>query len=624
MEVNAQAFSDTQAFHDAIDKAIDPAGGVRVSGLIDGQALPCSKVQALDVVHCPELTYLDLSRCPAGLHLLIIDCPKLQLVVLPDGGSGAVVHLDAGDGPGEMLFTGLLDGFDACWRGQTVALERPREALPLEGLRIEPAVPAEIEPDLSLLSEVEAAVVPCWSERLGAALPDNRLRQLVIADGRGLASELALCNRVDMESLQIEDAGSLTRLVANAPVSRLTLTGARQLAEVNARGRHLAIRGDGDLDKAGEALTIEGNWQQLLLEAMAVTSLSCRDADALEVAALPHLQNLDVHPLTQVSLGRDVGHFADLTGQTALRASALSECLDKALKGHAGAARLIQHWADSDGDWNRLKVLQLLAARLEAGGCSADMAWNLRCLLMVDNDLDPGEEDTELAGLDDRARVLKQAGNRWVWSFPSDQYREGWLADLSIYLHCRHLPAARRFEQLLANTLVPRHLATLAEWLMQHDEDPAGLRVILERSLVRLIRGHRQHGWSESSWSPSWNIPGVGRDSRWRGLPWQFRDSVSEDYRLLVQAAIRLGNGRMAEALARLGGWLPDHALALRMLRALASHGQDKARARLLRLAKTTPTLKDHERAEWIQAALRPPQSRLFSTEEQWQQALPV
>lgn len=590
MELNAKNLSLNE-----LEQAIDASGGLRVSDVADGQALPCSGLQALDVVDSPDLTLLDLRQCPPGLHLLVINCPNLSHVALPRSGSGAVVHLDCGARARRVEFSGLVAAFDACWEGASVALDRAREAAPLDGVVLEdPCGWEDVPRRLTLFDGVEGCVMPAWPRQFPLA-GEHSLRHLVVLDGSAMGPEARIENRVAMEAVVIRNAPGLARVSARQPVDRLRLAGVPELASVTASGRILDVFGEAPDGKAARdsdpSLVVHGQWDQARVESLSVAELDARGAGVLSIAALPWLSRLRMDTSCALEIGRGVTRFAGFAKQGRLTAGGLMSCLEQAMAGDAGAIHLIRHWAGPGTNArNRLVVLQKALALAEAGTVSLGQAWRLRCALMADDlggaDLIPEDEAPHAASSVPRnwedLRVRKVlSGNIWQWHFPDELYRDGWLADVRLFWLCRAEDEAQGVrDRIEEGRLTLRQVAALAECLMQgHAPGAEALfRAAIDKGLAYRARQLEKPG-TGIPWSIWLDLHGTdwrfGGERAWSG---------EADLQLLVTAACRWRDRALADRLVALARRAPGPAQALAIHERLVAHGHVPARRELLKL----------------------------------------
>jgi hypothetical protein len=343
------------------------------SAIIHGETL-----QALGIQDCAALERLDLSRCFSLSWLGVSGCPRLRLLILPDNGCGAELHIDFGAAPPNLRIAGAIADLDCCWTGGTAVAP---------GRRRPPLRSAYLGPLGDELPQQAELLMLTGGDAVGPLLDLSSQRTLLEAVLSGLPAIEGLRLPAWTRAAMIQDMHDLSTVTLTAAES-LRIERAPRLAEVRGNGERLAI-----LHSALTApLHVNGAWQ----------AVTVHDGGRYGVLA-PMADDL-VAPRVINGPGAE---------------GAVRTLLADAVNGSSDASAAIFVWCRQArtprGTLAALQALQYLAeAGLDPRAC-----WRIRCELKLRQGLSRG----------------------WRWQLPTDQHLRGWVADLHLWLACQPKPA---------------------------------------------------------------------------------------------------------------------------------------------------------------------------------------
>jgi hypothetical protein len=429
-------------------------------------------LRCLDLVDCPHLIELDLSGCRPDLHLTVRGCPDLAVIRLPRvADTGAVVHLDRGTQLGPLQILGHLASLDACWDGGQFATQ--------SGAAKAVFANAYLGPWLETGLFADHGVLVLWGELPRSLdLPDEAVtRELVISGAPGLASLTAGC---PLAALTVVDTPALTTVSLSAGVGRFRATRAPALSRIDGAGR-TAVLADGS--GAAQGLTLPDHWHALRLSESPVEQLVAPHLDTLALVSCAHLRHVTRDAATATSVVGATRAAGLGIERLRLDASAMRHLVWAARDGDTEAAALLGDWcgeaAHPRGWLDALTVFADLAHQ----GLDPAWLWGLRCGLHARANRWSADDESALD-------PIELAVTRWHWDLPEDLAQRGWDADLALWLACRELPWAQRFQRLLARTGRPRHLATMARARLDETTDAASAALI-DRCLKQALGNAR-------------------------------------------------------------------------------------------------------------------------------------
>jgi hypothetical protein len=280
-----------------------------------------------------------------------------------------------------------------------------------------------------------------------------------------------------------------------------------------------------------------------------------------------------------------------------LDASALRHLAFAARQGDTEAGQLLGAWcAEATHPRGWLDALMVLA---ELADLDFDPAWlwSLRCRLHARCNRAAGDGEH---AVDPAAMAL----NRWNWDLPHDLAQRGWDADLALWRVCRHLPAAQGFQHLLAQTGQPRHLATMARYLLTHDARDAGVEPLYACLIQALCNARPQRKIRGPHGVKHHAPPEVSHE---RYMAGDYLESV-------LQCAVARRDRTLANALAQyVGAMLPPEP-QIPLLARLLRLGIIEARPTLMQLAaQLRAEQAPQPAANALAAALSPVDQPLFA-----------
>ncbi|MGB7756734.1 MAG: hypothetical protein WBL23_11770 [Salinisphaera sp.] len=429
-------------------------------------------LRCLDLVDCPHLIELDLTGCRADLHLTVRDCPDLALLRLPRVlDTGAVVHVDRGTQLGPLQILGHLASLDACWDGGQFATE--------SGAGRELFANAYLGPWLETGLCADHGVVVLWGELPGRLnLPDEAVtRYLHVSDAPGLVSLTVGC---PLAALTVADTPALTTVSLPASVGRFRATHAPALSRIDGCGRR-AILADGS--GAAQGVTLTDHWHALRLSESPVEQLFAPHLDTLALVNCANLRHVTRDAATATSVVGATRAAGLGIERLQLDASAMRHLVWAARDGDTEAAALLGDWCGEATHRRGWLDALTVFADLARQGLDPAWLWGLRCRLHA-------RANRWISDDEEAFDSIELAVTRWHWDLPQDLAQRGWDADLALWLACRDLPCAQRFQHLLARTGRPRHLATMARACVDEATDAASAALI-DRCLKKALRNTR-------------------------------------------------------------------------------------------------------------------------------------
>ena len=551
------------------DLTLDRLGGATLQVSDDDVAVRLRerRLRFLHFIGGRALRELDLSRCPGDIDLVLQDCPKLARIRLPEKGAGAVLHLDLSGGLPEVEVLGPVRALDACWQGGAFVAEAPKNSAAFRNAYI--GSRALVQPNCELAVQVGDA------PRMGTELvvdASSPLRQLVVVGNS--AQRLRIESKRGLDLLTVTDCADLSVLEARAPLGRVRFEACRAIRQVSGEGRVLSfVRGS----VAAAGVAVEGAWRHVALSDSDAQRLACPKAEQVLIRNCSDLREaeLPIHALVSIS-GRsrlDVGGIVRLS----LDGRAVASLLREAEQGGDVMATL-RHWCShARRPRDYVETLQALAA----SSASADMLWELRCLLHA-------RAARPKSAVENLPEPQAFARERWSWRFPADLYQDGWDADTALWWRAWREESAAELEAMMQ---AQPPLPAVAGWvraLMRQTAVEDAARALL-RQAVRQAEPDRQ-------------APGEEQEMQ------EVRACES-----FIQAAVALRDVALADAVVARLEALPSPWSRLNPLAALAACGHAQARTALMMLSQGGhPGL----RSQALSLALAPVRSTALAAEE--------
>ncbi len=520
------------------------------------------RLRFFHLAHCSQLLELDVSACAESPHITIERCPNLRRIRVPDGGDGAVIHIDAGDAPPVVAVSGPVRLIDACWAAGQFDAEARRRQPPFRDAAVGLMPGPGEKPELLVLAgrgHDESVLELGW----------DGLRQVVVTDLP--VQQLALLD--PLERVWLERCAELSLVEGSEPIHRLRVTDCSGLSQVTGTGHSLRLHRSGT-----GTLRVTGEWQQfsaaeteaVALEGLGLSRVMLRDCPSLirgRLASGAHLRLSGDCRLTLPDIGR-----------LELDERAVAGLLERLADGDRDARDMLYEWCGQPvRPRQALDAIKALAR--VADPAEAEQLWLLRCRLHAANNL--GEQ----WGGDRHA--LRYGRLAWEWRFPHDLSQEGWNADLRLWNVCRRTSTeARACDRLLARGQQLSALVGLVQLLLDTDSPDAELRLLLLQGLSR------QHAPPGPSHGPN-AYPHHGLER-------------------LLQGVVALRDQELADALLGRIVRTVNPVAQLNMLGTLTAFGHTGARARLMALGqhfgRDTPGL----RARAVGLALAPVRTPIF------------
>ena len=516
-------------------------------------------LRALDIHHSPDLETLDLRGCPTGLHIGIRHAPRLTRIRLPDDGTGAVMHIEGQQHAPVLTVEGAVDEIDACWkygRFRLVTHGRP----PWQGVAI----------NTRGTRSTEAAVIAGDADLARHLMRRNRaLRDLHLLDV-ALPERLRLDRLTRLHALHLTRCQGASKFRLPERLQRLVLREHPDICRIDGGGRVLHAK-----RCRATSCTVSGVWSQVLFERTPVWFLDAPLARAVELRGDPGVGTLSITDDVRLTVYQSrypalqgAGVFTPKRGGD----RAIDHLLRRLAAGdndvHEALWRLLAEPA-KPAEW----LHRLLALAGAIGTLAPATLWQLRCRLHA-------AQLMRLQWEDDAPTVLRKAGRRWRWHFPTDRSREGYTADLELAAVAADTSEASPFFELLQAIDQPEQLAAVAD-AVQHARNRG--ETPLPAFVTALHAG----------------TPRACRHLRRR------RRAVTTDYLLtLVHGAVLVGDADGAEAIRRFATEQCDASAQLRVLLTLVDHGCRRARSDLWQLA--TATTDDALRQRAQRGALTP------------------
>jgi len=471
------------------DLELTEAGGawLALDAGVRSATVRCPELTAVDLVCSPDLEQIDLSGCVEGLAFTMSECPRLERLVLPSTGPGAVLHLAFGPRLPQLVATGRIADVDLCWMDEDhpppgpglwgadegLGPLRGRERRePLRGLaitRVGGAIP----------DDVEFVVLVAGGDVETLRLPPQ-VREAMIADAPALRA-VCLAPPARLAAVELGSLPVLDELVGRARVEQLRVEDAPNLARVDWSGRRATIVRSG-----GPALLIDASLREVLLGESGVRELDARFVDELHLRGCSALRRVVVAPEGRVAVS-GYSEIVEVEGAATLEVEevTLQQIVRGAFQADGGLRAAVLDWLGRrHGRTACLEAVQILHA-CSTRGWSLPQLWEQRCALHA----------RACGGQDD--------GQRWTWRFPRDLADRGWEADLQLWRRCRDVARAtsiRAFEGptwtdpveyrfALAASSEPHHLLAMANaaWRLADAGEPTG-------DLVALLVEALEHG----------------------------------------------------------------------------------------------------------------------------------
>lgn len=548
---------------------------------LDDPALRC-----LDVHNCPHLKYLDISQCRADLHLTVRGCPSLSRIRLAlEHQTGATVHIDFGEELHPLKVIGRISELDACWTDGRFATSRAANKVTLDNAYIGPWE------DMAVFAKHELVVFQ------GKHRPDSTLhlaaedvvRELIILDCPALET---IKGGPHLEALTLENPKALKFISLSRGVGHLRVSHAPQLTDIQAQSCSVVLVDD---TGAAKGLALEGDCRHLALTDSGIERLDAPGVTNLELISCSALRYVKLHPLASTSVvgaTRAVGLGLE---RLRLDESAVRDLAWRSREGDAEACQLLLDWcaeADNRKAWlDALTVLDELADQ----GFDKDWLWALRCRMHARCNRSRGRNTNK------RSDPLALARRVWHWDLPHDLAQRGWDADLRLWLACGSLPGAQGLERLLSRTNRPRHLATMARYLLKQSEAGDTEHTIYQ-SLCDALRQARPLA---NTRGPK-NYLGKSKAEEESFLISDYLDPV-------LQCAVALRDRALAEALHHYANQCLEPRRRASILARLLKLGLIEARQSLMQLAPEARAVGDtHLAADVMGMALSPVEHALF------------
>lgn len=530
-----------------------------------------TRLRCLDVVNCPQLTDLDLSACQSEFHLTVQSSPALRRIHLPAAGQ-AIVHIDFGEKLQPLIINGAIERVDACWFHGSFASQN--RDLVLNGVQVTPV--------LENAGPHELQVVYGDQQPRAFIGEESHMRELLALDCQWHSVK---SQATQLRTMQLHALPQLTDLTQSMRLGRVNITQAPQLKHLALSG-HTLLLADGC---ANETLTIKGHWRFFRLSHSTLTRLHSPDTTELSLhqcsklaeAALDRVVNVNVEGPTCLSglglhrLKLDVTAIRDLTR--------------RACEQDFSARQFLWVWCgEADDKASRLAALEAMA---EVCQDERDLAslWNLRCRLHVRSNR-RFTDDTD---------PLSHAKHHWNWSLPHDLEQLGWDADLQIWLACRELPEAQECQSLFARTHRPRHLVTLARWLITHPKQAKNS--CIHRCLHDALVGYRGPRPLKKQ--------GVFSNNQRRSYE---HGEVQDLLAQVGQALVLLRDKAMAEGLVRYAYGELEAGDQVALLGRLLSLGLTSARSELMAIAASPEAAYRKVASDAMGLAMMPVEKFLF------------
>jgi hypothetical protein len=533
----------------------DRQGGVAVRGH-PGEILTLTdrRMRCLDLVNCAELRFLDLSACRPGLSLTVSGCPELRRIVLPPGGEGAVIHVDAGDRAPCLDVKGAVASLDACWQDGEFALASPcEECGPFAGCRVDDS----LRDGVTFLREALVVVGDREMNRFHLP-PESPVRQVQLVAAAEL--DRVLLEGPALERMVLRDCPRLRVVDIRTPIRTLRIERARDLRRVEGDGHALTLaKGSGHVD--GVALT--GLWEHAAVTESHTVELNARQVARLLLRGCSDLRSLRTSDETVLSLSGQCAPAGLQVDRLNLDERAIEALLRQIAAGATEARQALLGWCDT-ARRPKTRLLALIALLgLARQGDDPAALWTLRCRVHLRSAC-PGKQKLT----DDEA--LAHAARAWSWRLPDDLYQQGWDADLQLWLLCRHTDVAKPFRSVIPFGAGLTGAAAVARELLR--QQVAGSMDSELLALLRLAVAGPRAGGRAPHLHPWWHhSPSLGA-------------AEMDELDQLVQIAVALRDADIADALIECQSRLSLEQ-RINLLGGLAAFGHQAARVHLIRLA---------------------------------------
>lgn len=484
---------------------LDSSFGTHVAG-IEEATWRCNdtRLRSLDVADSPALTALDLTDASGLEHLTIQGCPALVTVHLPML-ARVTLHVDTGRAEPALRVMGGLEHIDACWEGGRFSADCEDLAPWQHALVGDADVVGHGDQAADLLVVLgDVATEPEEAREVKISSPN--LRHLLLVGSHGLERLEVSPEAERLETLRIEHAEALERVVLNRKLLQASFQHARRLAHLEGATDTLSIKRSTQRDVG---LELTGHHRVVRLVACSMKKLAMSHPCHLLLMRCHRLRQLQAPQATRV-------HYHDLLPPR------LEE--QDQLRVDEGLARQMRRYF-VDGEPRALDELKslmprmagrrqavhalILLERLADDGVDPSRLWALRQELMARHVFG------HLSSLDTPWPTLLSASRRlWLWNLPRDLAFEGWAADYRLWLRACEADdkEAQRYGRTMLHTCLDDvegpAVRTVIDHVIRHRtiHNPNAVR-LLHKLLFRLpSRARKQLGFAQQlpdamSWS---------------------------------------------------------------------------------------------------------------------------
>ena len=520
-------------------------------------------LRALDIHRSPQLETLDLTACAPGVHVGIRQAPRLRHILVPTGGHGAVIHVDAGRHAPVLFVTGAVDEIDACWQHGRFRLAAPGLP-PWQNVALNTA-PADT---------AEAVVLATDTGPLVSAFhANNALRDLHLLD-QALPDDLDLAHLPHLSAVHQRRCTGARRITLPNGIQRLTITDQPDLAAITGSGHVLHVT----RTPAAEC-SLHGLWSQALFDDARIRVLHAPLVRALELRGHPGVGSIHVDAGVRLTLKQPhpVIHADAVVTPVQDAGFAVDGLLKRLARGDDTAWEPLCRLCDPPATRGE-RFHRLLSLAGAVGTVNPQRLWRLRCRLHA------GQAHRTPHRVNEKQAIAETARRwQWHWHIPQDRVREAFAADLHLAAAVSGTAIAEPFFRLLAKAHRPEHVAALAD-------------------AVQRARSRGRRPLPTYTRTLHTAIPRCCRR-----LPRRRRAIDIDTVLSLIHGAVLTHNAEAAEAIRQL---VNDHLkpeAALRALQCLVEHGHAPARSDLWVLATTASSADIRNRAQ--RAALAPARS---------------
>ncbi|MCE8039277.1 hypothetical protein [Halomonas sp. MCCC 1A11062] len=458
---------------------VDGLGGGELKGYPGTSiCITTDVLKYLDVIDCSSLVHLDLSHCQPGSHITIRHCPSLREIRVRADGSGAVIHLDAGDQIPSLQVDGLVDQIDACWTSGQLSVNSTD--CPWNGLWATHRLD-------SIPDNPAATSAECWillaPEMAHVVIDTPKLRHLYVSGGRRLQalSVVSLCEK--HAQIELQGIPELTAVDIHASASSCRVRDCRYLTSLSGNLTDVHIASSA---QRVDELRLEVACERVVLSHSELAALFLSQPSQLSLIHCRSLNKVTLAPLTTVHCEGPVP--ATLLGiATIMVDESLVSSLVKMFPRDPNVimqelVTLIPSMSSPSPCVKALQLLQQLS-ELEA---PLEQVWQLRLGLSAKH-LSPHGKPRHAD-----AHKLSTASGKWSWHLPDDLCREGWMADYLLWVKCASANSdALRYRRVMVRACVknPDGLAmqTVIQAMMLHHDTTHCCEVDLWRDVLLAI-----------------------------------------------------------------------------------------------------------------------------------------